>query len=275
MDINAEIKYDWKYGWDPNGLSEPRPRMNLLLKAILEKNVPEMERLFEKGATLEKANQETLMRVVFEVLDDYKVMKCMTEHGFQGFDGVFEGFRSLGADGFFWDLLARAWYLRKYDVFELVAANGFDNGISYCIAGEGYDVDKIIVAKGDVRAAKILLEYGFPREDLERCKSRYPDSPVIRYLQENPVVKRKIGALDNMRYRKIKEPYLEKPGLFGRKKVIQKNEWLMADYKDRIEAQEKLRLYLGEERWNKIKKKEEDSDRFFSMIADDMLNGRL
>ena len=33
---------------------------------------------------------------------------------------------------------------------------------------------------------------------------------------------------------------------------MQRNEWRMEDYKDRVEAQQKLRKYLGEERWKKI-----------------------
>lgn len=252
MDINAEIQYDWKYGWNTKGLSEPKPTMNLLLKAILEKNVDEMEHLFEKGASLEKANEETLKRVLFCVLDDYNVIKCITEHGFQGFEDFFKDEKCLDADGYRWSFLARAWYLRKYDVLELLAINGFAGGGT--LSAPGFYLDRIIVEKDDVKAAKILLEYGFPRKEFEDFKNKYPNSAVIQYLQENPVVKRKIGALDNARYYEIPRPTLEKPGLFNRKKVMQRNEWRMEDYKDRVEAQQKLRKYLGEERWKKITK---------------------
>lgn len=272
MDINAPIQYEWKLGWDREGMSQPRPIVKPLLKAIIEKDVDRMEQLFGKGARLEKANKQTLERVVFHILDDYNVVKWMTRHGFQGFYGAFEGFRCVGVDGYFWDLLARAWYLEKYDVFELVAAYGFNYGISYCIGGEAWDVDKLIVAQGDVRAAKILLEYGFRREYLERCIERYPQSAVSRYLRDNPVVKRKIGSLDDMRYRTINYPYMKKPGLFHRKKVIKKNEELLLDYNDRVDAQKKLKAYLGEARWEKIMREQKEGDELFSMIARDMLN---
>lgn len=272
MDINAPIRYEWKLGWDRNSMAAQNPIVNPLLKAIIEKDMAVMESLFEKGARLDKIDKVTLQRVVFYVLNDYSVVKWMTRHGFQGFYGVFEGFRCLGADGYYWDLLARAWYLKKYDVFELVAAYGFNKGVSYCIGGEAWDVDKIIVAQGDVRAAKILLEYGYPRELLEQCTKCYPQSTVSWYLRDNPVVKRKMGSLDNMRYRTIKYPYMEKPRLFGRKKVMKKNENLLLDYNDRVEAQKNLKAYLGEARWERIMREQKERDNLFSEIAKDILN---
>ena len=40
-DINAEIKYDWKYTWE--GVSEEKPEVNLLLKAIIEHDIGQLE----------------------------------------------------------------------------------------------------------------------------------------------------------------------------------------------------------------------------------------
>ena len=46
MDINEPISYRWTLGWD-EGMVSPRPTVNRLLKAMIEKNANEMERLFQ------------------------------------------------------------------------------------------------------------------------------------------------------------------------------------------------------------------------------------
>jgi hypothetical protein len=43
--------------------------------------------------------------------------------------------------------------------------------------------------------------------------------------------------LDNWKFGKIPEPELEKEGLINRKKVQERNEIRIADYKDRLRAQ--------------------------------------
>ena len=68
-DINAEIKYDWKYTWE--GVSEEKPEVNLLLKAIIEHDIGQLEDLYKQGATLEKCNKTTLQRILYEVMDMY------------------------------------------------------------------------------------------------------------------------------------------------------------------------------------------------------------
>ena len=62
MDINEEINYTWQFGWDKKGYGEPRPIVNRLLRAIIEKNVDEMESLFDKGASLEKIHRVSFER---------------------------------------------------------------------------------------------------------------------------------------------------------------------------------------------------------------------
>ena len=43
---NEPIPYRWTLGWD-EGMVSPRPTVNRLLKAMIEKNANEMERLFQ------------------------------------------------------------------------------------------------------------------------------------------------------------------------------------------------------------------------------------
>lgn len=270
MDINAEIQYVWNFGWDRDNMSQSGPKVNLLLKAMLDKNVEEMERLFQQGATLEKADKETLGRVVFHILDEYDVVHCMTKHGFVGYIGKFVNFSCIGEDGYSWDLMARAWYLKRYDVLELLAENGFE-GVSYCINGSGEDIDRLIVIRGDVKAANILMEYGYPRYEFERYQLRYPDSKVIRYLQENPVIKRKIGVLDPFKYKEIPYPSLEKPSFFNKKKVEVINRNLKQDYEDRIEAQKRFKALIGETEWKNVIERNRKSDELFVLMANDLL----
>lgn len=77
MDINEPISYRWTLGWDEEGMISPKPTVNRLLKAMIEKNVGEMERLFQQGASLKKTDKETLRRVFYHVLDDYDVVACL------------------------------------------------------------------------------------------------------------------------------------------------------------------------------------------------------
>ena len=84
-DINAEIKYDWKYTWE--GVSEEKPEVNLLLKAIIEHDIGQLEDLYKQGATLEKCNKTTLQRILYEVMDDYKMIEWLVKklHGGSAF----------------------------------------------------------------------------------------------------------------------------------------------------------------------------------------------
>lgn len=272
MDINAPIQYEWKLGWDKDGMSESRPTVNPLLKAIIEKDVDEMERLFAQGATLKKINKSTLERAVFHILDDYQVVSCMVKHGFHGFFGAFEYFECVAPDAYIWKPLARAWYLGAYSVFELLAKYGFSNQLWFCIGGEvTYDVEKLIVAKNDLRAAKILLEYGYPRVSFEFLRNQYPNSNVMRYLDEHPVLNRKLLSLDNCRFKTIKKPEMEKPGLFNRKRVEKRNSDMMADYMNRLEAQQNLRKLLGEKNWKRVVHDTALLDEAMAMIASDMV----
>ena len=273
MDINAPIQYEWKLGWDRDGMSSPRPTVNPLLKAIIEKDVDCMEYLFRKGARLEKANKETLERVVFHILDDYNVVSCMVKHGFHGFYGNFVYFECVAPDAYIWKPLARAWYLNSYSVFELLARCGFSNQLWFCIGGEvTYDVEKLIVEKNDLRAAKILLEYGYPRQSFEFLRNKYPDSKVIQYLDEHPVLNRKLLSLDDCRFRVIDEPKMEKVGLFNRKRVEKRNNEVMADYMNRLQAQKNLRKLLGEEMWKRVVKDRKLLDEAMDEIVKEMLN---
>lgn len=239
MGINDVIPYDWKLGWDSGGMSSPKPKVNNLLKAIIEGDVKQMHSLFGQGATLKGIDKQTFERALYHVLDDYGTVKCLVDHGFTALYGDFQYYKCYGPDCYPWGLAARAWFLQAYDVMELLAGQGFEE-LNFCIGGKKYGCRQLIFQKNDVRAIRILLENGYLRDMLFREMNAYPDSKVTLFMQEHPFIKRKSAALDNGKYHTIPKPELEKEGLFNRKKIQARNQLLMLDYQDRVNAQKRM-----------------------------------
>ncbi len=274
MDINEAIPYAWPFGWDSENMSREAPVVNRLLKAIIEKNVNEMNDLFSKGATIKGIDEATFERALFHMLGDYPVIKCLVEHGFIGAYGDYEYCQTcLEPAGYFWGILARAWVIGNMDVFKLLAQNGFGD-MSICSNGEGYYGEELIIKRNDVQAAIILMENGYPRKEFlcERYMNRYPNSEVLGYLQLHPLIPRKTIMLDDFKFREIPLPRLEEPGFFNRKKVRQRNKILLQDYEDRVIAQERFKRELGIEKWNEIVNKKEESDNVLSMAMKEILD---
>lgn len=234
-DINGVIQYKWTFGWTSENMSEPAPIVNRLLKAIIEGDIHQMDELYKQGAALSKMHRATFERALFHIIGEYDTISWLIRHGMTA-----ESTRDcIGIDGYIWGLLARAWYVRAYDVMELLAYFGFDWTV-FCINGNGYNAVEEIFKKDDIRAMRILKEHGFIEEygyahSVYRLK--YPNSKVTFYLEEYPVIKRKSVGLDNFKFRTIPKPELEKKGLFNRKKVQERNEIRIADYNDRLRAQ--------------------------------------
>lgn len=253
MGINDVIPYEWDLGWDSSGMSNPKPVVNRLLKAMIERDAIEMWSLFKQGATLKGMNEETFKRVLYHVLDDHNVIKCLTDHGFTAFFGEYDNdYNCYDPDGYSWGLLARAWNLKNYAVFDLLASKGFKR-LYYASGGTKYDTMQWIFERNDVLAMQILLENGYPREMLRREMKDYPNSKVTLFIQENPVIKRKSVGLDNYRFLTIPKPELEKAGLFNRKVIQGKNELLMQDYQERVSAQKRMMDSFTPEELKKLK----------------------
>ena len=249
MDINEPIQYFWKWGWA--GMSEGKPIVNRLLKAMLDHDVVEINRLFSRGARLSKCNQDTLGRCLFIVMDDYDVIKTLIDHGFSAlyYDSEFsEEDTCYDGEGYCWGYPGRAWYLQAYKVFELLVQNGFKN-MSFFSKGEVYSVDRVIFKKNDVNIAKILLENGYSRKEMERFAEKNPNSKVSLFLEKNPLVPRKTIAISDYKYREYPKPEIVKPGILFRKMIQQENELLLADYNDFISTQKKYIESIGYETW--------------------------
>lgn len=228
--INEAIPYKWTFGWSIENMSNPKPIVNRLIKAIIEGDISQMEYLYKHGASLRKTDKETFQRVLFYVISECDTISWLVNHGMTS-----ENTRDcIDIDGYIWGLLARAWYVKAYDVMELLAYYGFD-WLSFCINGKVWNAERLIFKNDDICAMKILKEHGFI-ENVENLYE-YPRSKVTDYLKEHPLIKRKSVGLDGFKFSQIPEPTLEKGRVISRKKVREKNELKIADYNDRLRAQ--------------------------------------
>ena len=272
MSINDPISYQWRWGWKE--MADSKPMVNRLIKAMLEKNVFEMERLFSIGATLKGCNKSTFGRTLFMVIDDYSLVKCLVKHGFTAIytDGNYMNSQCYDSNGYCWGYIARAWSLKAFDVVELLAQNGFEDLTIHFINNTDYtDLDEVIFLYNDVRTAKILLENGYPRRTMEKLSEKYPESKVSKYLIDNPVIHRKTICLSGCKYGNYPKPKLEKGNIFNKKKIEEHNKELMADYDDFIMAQNRFIDFIGKERWIRIaeeleKNRNETADFLWDMV---------
>lgn len=67
---------------------------------------------------------------------------------------------------------------------------------------------------------------------------------------------------------------MEKTGFFNKKSVEQRNSILMKDYEDRVSAQKRFKEFIGIEKWNNIVKDNEEFNKVFSEVANDILKSK-
>lgn len=258
-DINAKIKYDWKYSWE--GVSEESPTVNLLLKAIIEHDIAQADYLYTQGAELEKCDRTTLQRILFEVMDDYNIVKWLIDHGMSNkkvdYEKITNG-ECVSTFGYVWGLPARAYYMGAYDVFNLLCSNGFSNFNWYEENWNSEDADKYIIHKGDEKGLKILLENGYA--DWPTWKNNHD---YEMYVLNRPQVRRRTNGLDAFRFKDyIPKPELEDvPLLFGRKEVKRRNERRIEDYDDRARAYSEFENWFGVNQFRKYVKELSDQNK--------------
>lgn len=245
MDINEPIPYRWTLGWD-EGMVSPRPTVNRLLKAMIEKNATEMEHLFRQGASLKKTDKETLQRVLYHVLDDYDVIACLIRHGFTSRYGAMIMKSDYFADDECWSpygygsgLPGRAWSMKSYKVLKLLVDQGFEK-MSFSIKDQFYDAEELSYEREELEVVKIFLENGRLTTYYDLYFRNYPNNKITQYLQGRPIIKRRSALLDLGLFSKIPEAQLVKVGFFGKKAAQEKNNRILADYNDRVAAQKRF-----------------------------------
>lgn len=272
MDINEPILYKWTLGWDKEGMVNPNPTVNRLLKAMIEKNVGEMERLFRQGASLKKTDKETLHRVLYHVLDDYEVIACLVQHGFISYNGSFLTGSDYYVEDECWNphgyrsgLPGRAWSLKSYKVVKLLVDNGFEN-MSFTAMNQFYNAERLCFQNNDIETIKWLVENGKPINHYDTLWREYPNSIVTQYLENIPIIKRRSLLLDPLLFDTIPEPELIKAGFFSGKAVKEKNARILANHEDRVAAQKRFIEKIGRDTWRKEIQKNE----MFSQVTIDI-----
>ncbi len=251
MDINTQITYRFPYKWAIDGMPG-HPIVNPLMKAIIEDNITEMYSLVKDGASIYKLDQGTLGRVLFNKISDIRIAKFFIDCGARGYyEGMYSRmYNELYDDyGYLSGGLALAYYGKSYNVFKLLAENGFSR-TSMCFSGHGMDLLKVINQRDDVEALKVLLENGFSRNEIEWTISRNSSSKCGKFLYDNPVIHRKSAALDPLLSKSIPYPSLNTPKFLHKKE----NKIKIDDYEDRVKAQKSFLNSIGTEERNKLQR---------------------
>ena len=266
--IDEAISYTWTLGWGEQ-LSKWKPIVNRLLKAIIEENVAEIDALLAEGASLKACDSITLRRVLYHVADNYPVMARLVANGVSrigndidtiGNNGI-NDVKCLTPSGYRWGLTARAYYLKAYDVMDLLAANGFDDFACYDNGwDETWEADDHILRTGDEKGLKILLENGYVFSCSPFYRSQYE-----KYVLNRTQVKRKTAGLDPLKFKNAAPQlsYEEEPLLFGRKEAKARNARRREDYEDRVRALKEFRDAFGAGNMQAYLRKQEEFNKVF------------
>lgn len=278
--INSPIPYQWRLGWG-EGVGG-QPIVTPLLKAVIEKNLPEMERLAAQGASLKASDKTTLRRILFHVADCYPVMEWLVKHGVSrighdldvnGNNGINDA-QCLSPAGYSWGLTARAYYLKAYDVMDLLAAHGFDNFTCYDLGwDEAWEADDHILRKGDAKGLKVLLENGYVFQDFPFYRKYYE-----LYVLGRAQVRRRTIGLDHCKFSKsVPSPrYEDEPLIFGRKEAKARNARRREDYEDRARAHREFVQAYGSGNLDDYLKEKADFDKLFVQATQALMrDGKL
>lgn len=285
MRIDEPIAYRWPYEWNGNNMATQKPVVNRLLKALIEEDYIQIKNLYEQeGASLQNSDQGTLSRIIYEKLSNYEFIEFLLRNelisSFIGMPGAVWLNSCTGPDGYSWGLLARAGVSHDYDVMELLALYRFEN-TSYCIGGEGFELEDDIFRYNDVEAFKVLHENGATKCQFNvnheylpwlNLRRRFPNSKVTAYLNSHKIPKRYSLGLDSDAFYHISPPTLEREGLFGKKNASIRNEMRMKDYEDRVRAQKSYLQWLQSknklQRWVEIASKQGFDAETWSMLKE-------
>lgn len=273
--INDPIPYEWKLGWDEEGMCG-KPTVNPLLKAILEKDVDEMKHLHDMGASLSAMHKETFKRVLYHVANSYPVMKWLVDHGFSrigndidysGNNGINDQ-KTISPTGHFWDVSARAYYTKAYDVLELLVAHGFDEFHCYEEEwGNSKYADHDILMKRDEKGIRILLENGYIFS-YSTLMPRWIRDRYNEFILGRSQVRRKTVGLDAEKFKLTVTPpqYEDVPLIFGRKEAQARNARIKEDYEDRVRARKEFIKKFGEAKFLEYAKGKKASDDEFTKL---------
>ena len=246
--LDATISYNWKWSWKISG----KPVVNRLMKAIIEQNIQEMYSLVQKGAHIEALEEYTLGRILYINIKSFDIFKFFIDNGCRGYwdDKKSSLLNNVLNENFYNSSpMSMAYYREAYDVFELLIKNGYGNDYLTDRNNECINFLKLIMERQDINAIKILMDHGFNRNEiLERgYYDKYIGTPCYEFLRQNIPYHRKSFVINTKLMYTIPQPELEKPRLFNRKKVENKNKALIDDYQDMLRVQKEFMDSLSPE----------------------------
>lgn len=223
MDINQPISYKYPYRWDSEGMTG-KPKANLLLKALIEGNLNEAQRLISAGASLQKIDKTTFEHSLFYLLENYNIVKFMTDNGLNHM--FFPYIKCIDGGGYQWDLTGRAYILNKRNVLELLFSKGFEPG-QFWKGDNTYDIDEYAMQTNHTVLIDIMLSHGYPKSRL-LSTTRY-STEAYHYVKNVIVMNWKsygLGDLD----REICKPKPPKFGLLMTKRKQERYEMQKKSY---------------------------------------------
>lgn len=202
-------------------------------------------------------------------------MKWLVDHGMSRISNDIDvnGDNGINKDecyspsGYCCGLSARAYYLKAYDVFDLLCEHGFSN---FSCFDDGWkdsvEVDNYILQRGDERAIKILLSNGYTFSMFSYVKKQ---QYYGYYVLNRPQVQRKSVGLDSRKWSgDIPRPKFEKvPLLFGKKEIIARNSRRQEDYQE-VRAYNEFVLSFGKDNYRKYVNKKAE---FQNKVGDIMI----
>jgi len=237
MDINSPINYKFPYAWNSENMPGT-PKVNLLLKELIERNYTRAKSLIEHGATFKGIDNTTLCRCLFEFLEDYNLIKFMVDNGFTGLYfheypsiSSTENFECIDRPGYGWSLTGRAFMLGKRDVLELLLKNRFKPG-QFWKNGKTYDIPRYAMRTDYITLIDILLSHGYSAKKLlqEIPSGGHMDSKACRYVLSYPDIKWQSYGQGDLE-KDVEYPKEPEFTMFMFKKTKEK---LVADYNRRV-----------------------------------------
>lgn len=251
MNINAEIKYKYPYKWDYENTGG-RPIVNLLLKALLERDFNGAQTYIQHGASLQEIDETTLKRSLYVFLNDYKRMEFLCKNGFNGI--LFPHINCIDQNGYCHDLTDLTYELQNWDVLDLLFANGFDPSL---------DIKLASVVQKNATLIDLILSHGYPKEYfLSSIKYFVKDqekNPMYQYIENRYITDFRSYGLGDL-HRKIEKPVEPKNHFYTsrRQRIYQKRKYYeqLHAYNAEIEARQKYIDNITYEMKQRLKEEE-------------------
>lgn len=250
-------EYTFPYRWDKEA------KVDALLNALIKKDFVCAERLIAQGMKLEKMDESTFKRALYEFLADYETMEFLVKHRFNKL--LFPYISCVDGNQHIWGLVGRAYFLNDRKLIELLFSAGFDvfNQGDYW----GEDTESlnlwslVLLKKFDKELLDWMLGYGCPLDyiwiHINDPENRH--KLVYEYLSGNPPIQWKGYSLCLNWRAEIPEP--EKPHfkIFtsrAKREMLQKKyEREMYDYENKKRLQRKFIDDITQSEWLMIEEK--------------------